>query len=226
MAVHDVDADWQDITAGVGTVNYGSSLPSLILPLGEWSFPVALDWDDRPVISASHAGQGRMVGYGHEGMVGKQGGGNETTLSLNAIEWACGGVNKVVGVQVDYDHFEDELQAEGFTVISNAWPSDLTGMDCFMGEFWNSYSNAENAGLEAFMLSGGGVILGGHSWYWSYSNDDVAHDYSGNKLIDTTGLFVSSSTGSATSDLQGSPPSPFNQLRPALAGLEDLHGKQ
>ena len=98
LAVHDVDADWQDITAGVGTVNYGSSLPSLILPLGEWSFPVALDWDDRPVISASHAGQGRMVGYGHEGMVGKQGGGNETTLSLNAIEWACGGVNKVVGV--------------------------------------------------------------------------------------------------------------------------------
>ena len=167
-----------------------------------------------------------MVGYGHEGMVGKQGGGNETTLSLNAIEWACGGINKVVGVQVDYDHFEDELQAEGFTVISNAWPSDLTGMDCFMGEFWNSYSNAENAGLEAFMLSGGGVILGGHSWYWSYSNDDVAHDYSGNKIIDTTGLFVSSSTGSATSDLQGSPPSPFNQLRPALAGLEDLHGKQ
>ena len=65
----------------------------------------------------------------------------------------AGGVNKVVGVQVDYDHFEDELQAEGFTVISNAWPSDLTGMDCFMGEFWNSYSNAENAGLEAFMLS-------------------------------------------------------------------------
>ena len=32
-------------------------------------------------------------------------------------------------------------------------------MDCFMGEFWNSYSNAENAGLEAFMLSGGGGFL-------------------------------------------------------------------
>ena len=220
LAVHDVDADWQDITAGVGTVNYGSSLPSLILPLGEWSFPVALDWDDRPIVSASHTGLGRMVGYGHESMVGKQGGSNETTLSLNAIQWACGGVNKVVGVQVDYDHFEDELQAEGFTVISNAWPSDLTGMDCFMGEFWNSYSDAENAGLEAFMLSGGGVVLGGHSWYWSYSNDDVAHDYSGNKIIDATGLYVSSSTGSAASDLQGSPPSTFNQLRPALEGLE------
>ena len=220
LAVHDVDADWQDITTGVGTVDYGSSLPSLILPLGEWSFPIALDWDDRPIISASHAGQGRMVGYGHEGMVARQGSGNETTLSLNAIAWACGGINKVVGVQVDYDHFEDELQAEGFTVISNAWPSDLTDMDCFIGEFWNSYSDAENAGLEAFMLSGGGVVLGGHSWYWSYSNNDVAHDYSGNKIIDTTGLFVSSSTGSATSDLQGSPPSPFNQLRPALEGLE------
>ena len=38
---------------------------------------------DRPIISASHAGQGRMVGYGHEGMVARQSGGNETTLSLN-----------------------------------------------------------------------------------------------------------------------------------------------
>ena len=23
--------------------------------------------------------------------------------------------------------------------------------------------------------------MGGHSWYWSYSNDDVAHNYPGNE---------------------------------------------
>ena len=34
LAVHDVDADWQDITAGL-ELDYGSSLPSLILPLGK-----------------------------------------------------------------------------------------------------------------------------------------------------------------------------------------------
>ena len=220
LAIHDVEADWQDIVAGVGTLNYGSSWPSLILPLGKWSFPVALDWDDRPIISASHAGQGRVVGYGHESMVAKQGGTNETTLSLNAIEWACGGTSKTVGVQVDYDHFEDELQAEGYTVVANAWPSDLAGLDCFIGDFWNSYSEVENTALEAFITAGGGVVLGGHSWYWSYSNDDVAHDYPGNKLVDTTGLFVSSSSGSVALDLTGSPPSSFHQLRPALAGLE------
>mgnify|MGYP002847685942 CR=1 FL=1 len=220
IAVHDLDADWRDISAGVGTLDYGSSWPSLILPLGEWSFPVAIDWNDRPIVSASHSGKGRIVGYGHEGMVAQQSGGNETTLSSNAIKWACGGTNKVVGVQIDYDHFEDELSAEGYSVHSNAWPSDLSSFDCFIGDFWNSYSDAENLALETFISEGGGVVLGGHSWYWSYSNSDVAHQYSGNKIVETTGLFVSSSSGSVSLDLRGDPPSEFHRTHSALEAVE------
>ncbi len=220
IAVHDLDADWREISAGVGTLDYGSSWPSLILPLGEWSFPVAIDWNNRPIVSASHSGKGRIVGYGHESMVAKQSGGNETAFSLNVIKWACGGTNKVVGVQVDYDHFEDELSAEGYSVQSNAWPSDLSSFDCFIGDFWNSYSDAENTALENFITAGGGVVLGGHSWYWSYSNSDVAHQYPGNKIVGTTGLFVSSSSGSVSLDLRGEPHSEFHRTRNALEAVE------
>ena len=37
--------------------------------------------------------------------------------------------------------------------------------------------------------------MGGHAWYWSYSNSDVAHNYPGNKIAKTTGLFVSQAWG-------------------------------
>ena len=33
---------------------------------------------------------------------------------------------------------------------------------------------------------GGGMVMGGHAWYWSYSNSDVAHNYPGNKIVGTT----------------------------------------
>ncbi len=220
IAVHDLDADWLDLVDGVGTLDYGSSWPSLIVPVGRWTFPVGLDWNDRPIISAGHSGKGRVVGYGHEGFVAKQGGSNETTMSLNAIKWACGGTSKTIGVQSDYSHFEDELTVEGYNVISNAWPDDLSSFDCFIGDFWNSYSNTENNNLESFILSGKGAIFGGHAWYWSYSNSDVAHNYPGNKVMNTTGLFVSSSSGSVSLDLTGNPPSANFRLHTALTSVE------
>jgi len=222
LAVHDIDADWNDITSGVGSeiLDYGSAAMSLILPLGEWSFPIAFDAAYRPTVSASHSGKGRVIGYGHENMVADQNGGAENTLSLNAILWVCGGNNKTIGVQVDYDHFEDELADEGFTVISDAWPSDLTSMDCFIGDFWNSYSVSENTVLEAFISSGGGVVLGGHSWYWAYSNSDVAGQYPGNLILNTTGLFVSPETRQGGTRLTNNPPSLYHRFHASLTEFE------
>ena len=123
LAVHDLDADWRDITADVGTVDYGGSYLSLILPLGEWAFPIGIDSSDRPLFSAAHAGFGRIVGYGHEGLVAHGGGGNETQLSLNAIEWVCGGTDKSVALESSFNHFEDDLEAEGYTCLLYTSPS-------------------------------------------------------------------------------------------------------
>ena len=32
----------------------------------------------------------------------------------------------------------------------------------------------------------GGLVLGGHAWYWAYSNTDASHNYPGNKIAPTT----------------------------------------
>ena len=43
--------------------------------------------------------------------------------------------------------------------------------------------------------------MGGHAWYWSYSNSDVAHNYPAIRLQKPQGLFVSQAWGYNTVNL-------------------------
>ncbi len=205
IAVHDLTADQDDLRHGMGNTNWGG-WPSPILPIGEWAFPVGFTQsgygDTIPVISASHVGRGKMLGYGHESWVDGAGP-KETAFSLQAVEWVCG-ENADVGLAygAGYDDFEDELQGEGHTVHLSVTPDDLSGIDCLLDEFWNGHDDADNQNLVDFMLAGGGLIMGGHAWYWSYSNSDVSHNYPGNKIAKTTGLFVSHAWGSNNVDFR------------------------
>ena len=186
FAIHDLDADYDELTIRpVGSVSYGGAYPSLILPFGDWAFPVGLDGLDRPTVSASHAGQGRIVGFGHEAMV-SQTSGAHGNLSLNTLDWVCDGSQRV-GLESSFNGWSDTLLSEGYSVIASATPADLHNLDCFVTEFWNSYSDAENTQIENWLTDGGGMLMGGHAWYWSYSNSDGPHNYPGNKIAKTTG---------------------------------------
>ena len=208
IAVHDLEADQSDLLRGMGQTNWGG-WPSPVLPIGEWAFPLGFTEEGYgstiPVISASHVGRGRMLGYGHESWVDGAGV-METEFSLRAVEWVCG-QNADVGLAygAGYDDFEDELQAEGHTVHLSVTPADLSGIDCLLDEFWNGHDDSDNHNLVDFMLAGGGLIMGGHAWYWSYSNSDVAHNYPGNKIAKTTGLFISHAWGYNDIDLSDFP---------------------
>ncbi|MFL2493931.1 MAG: M60 family metallopeptidase [Candidatus Thalassarchaeum sp.] len=217
IAVHDLQADQSDLLRGMGETNWGG-WPSPILPIGEWAFPIGFTQSgygqDIPVISASHIGRGKMLGYGHEGWVDGSGAA-ETAFALRAVEWVCGeNANVGLAYGAGFDDFEDELQGEGHTVHLSATPSDLSGLDCLLDEFWNGHDDQDNQNLIDFMLEGGGLIMGGHAWYWSYSNSDVAHNYPGNKIAKTTGLFISDAWGYNNVDLSDIP---HNFTRPHTA---------
>ena len=205
IAVHDLAADQSDLLRGMGQTNWGG-WPSPVLPIGQWAFPGGFAEEGYgstiPVISGSHVGRGKMLGYGHESWVDGAGV-KETEFSLRAVEWVCG-ENADVGLAygAGYDDFEDELQGEGHTVHLSVTPADLSGIDCLLDEFWNGHDDQDNLNLIDFMLDGGGLIMGGHAWYWSYSNSDVSHNYPGNKIAKTTGLFVSHAWGYNTVDFR------------------------
>ena len=199
IAVHDLAADQSELLRGMGQTSWGG-WPSPILPIGEWSFPVAFAeggyTSEIPVISASHVGKGRMLGYGHESWVYGSGGDEETTFALKAVEWTCG-ANAVIGLAygAGFDDFQDDLESRGHTVQNSVSPDNLSGLDCLLDEFWNGHDDEDNQHIVSFLMGGGGVIMGGHAWYWSYSNTDVSHNYPGNKIAKETGLFVSSAWG-------------------------------
>ena len=208
IAVHDLRADQSDLLRDMGETNW-VGWPSPILPIGEWAFPLGFTQEGYgstiPVISGSHVGRGKMLGYGHESWVDGAGEA-ETEFSLRAVEWVCG-ENADVGLAygAGYDDFEDELKSEGHTVHLSVTPADLSGIDCLLDEFWNGHDDQDNQNLIDFMLEGGGLIMGGHAWYWSYSNSDVAHNYPGNKIAKISGLFVSHAWGYNDVDLSDIP---------------------
>jgi hypothetical protein len=220
FAIHDLDADHDELTRRpVGSVNYGGSYPSLILAFGEWAFPVGMDSLNRSTVSASHAGQGRVVGSGHETM-SVQSTGAHGNLSLNGLDWVCDGRQRV-GLHSSFNGWQDTLLAEGYSVITSATPADLSNLDCFVTKFWNSYSDVENAQIEQWLTAGGGLVMGGHAWYWSYSNSDVAHNYPGNKIAKTTGLLVSSKNIYTTTEVPDESWGPTHRLYGALPLLEE-----
>ena len=89
MAVHDLSADQDDLLRGWGRQTGG--WPSPILPIGEWAFPVAFSegvTSQIPVISASHVGKGKMLGYGHESL--STAAAESETAFPSGAEWVCG----------------------------------------------------------------------------------------------------------------------------------------
>lgn len=220
FAVHDLDADHAALTSRpVGQVDFGGAWPSILLPIGEWAFSLGLDWDDRAISAASHVEKGRMVGYGHETMVARTGDDGRANLSLNALDWVCDGRTRV-GLEGSFNGWKDTLLAEGYSVTESATPADLSNLDCFVTEFWNAYSDAENAQIESWLTAGGGMVMGGHAWYWSYSNSDAPNNYPGNRIARTTGIMVSTSSGSSTFDVPTSAWGDHYRLHGALPLIE------
>ena len=190
IAIHDLRSDQNELLYDLEDADWGG-WSSLILPIGKWSFPVGRDSEDNTVISAGHVGRGKIVGYGHESWVDQ-----DHEFTLRAVEWACGQSASVgLSYGAGFDDWEDDLRAAGHDVHVSVTPDDLSEINCLIDEFWNGHNDDDNIAIENFLLEGGGLIMGGHSWYWSYSNSDVPHNYPGNKISKTTGLLVSNSLG-------------------------------
>ena len=191
ISVIDVEQDQSDLTAGLGVVDY-PGYASPILPVGDYAFPIAVAGPEKiPVISGAHVGKGKIIGYGHESWVDLDSNQTALTFALRAVQWACGpDANVGLAVGAGFDAFSDELESEGHDPTS-AHPDDLTGLDCLIAEFWNGYDETDDQKIIQFLEDGGGLIMGGHSWYWSYSNDDPAHNFPGNRISEATGLLVS-----------------------------------
>ncbi|KAM4688882.1 LOW QUALITY PROTEIN: TRPM8 channel-associated factor homolog [Discoglossus pictus] len=165
----------------------GKAVPSELLLHGILAFPVGLSDNNQCFLAAAYFGKGRVVVATHESYLWSQ---KLKPFLLNAISWLLMGTNKQIGVNMNVENLFQLLQQERFNCkVTNLTP-DL-GVYCC-----NSYSDHESNSLHEFVAEGGGLLIGGHAWYWSYGNSDleVLSSYPGNRILNKFGISILKTT--------------------------------
>ncbi|KAM4693132.1 TRPM8 channel-associated factor homolog [Discoglossus pictus] len=163
-----------------------SSTASSLLLHGSNAFPLGQTDGFYTFAAGALYGKGRVVVLGHEAYLNFP---NLQSFIRNVLKWLDNGRNGVVGVHSGISAFNkyiSELNIPG--IISN-----VTSMDPSLSVFCcNSYVEQDTAKILQFVAEGGGLLVGGHAWYWSYANShkNLMTDYNGNKLLNATGISI------------------------------------
>ncbi|KAG8440151.1 hypothetical protein GDO86_006087 [Hymenochirus boettgeri] len=187
-AEFDFSSDLKHLLEGVSMLDIsGQSIFSDLLLHGALSFPVGISDKNQCFVGAAYYGKGRVVVVTHEGYLFKP---ESKTLILNAISWLDIGQKRNIGVHSNLNCLADILQKEN---ISSRVTNLVPGLSVYCCQ---SYSDNEADAIHQFVAEGGGLLIGGHAWYWSYQNSDcnVFTHYPGNKILNKFGISILSTT--------------------------------
>uniref|UniRef100_A0A6I8PW14 TRPM8 channel-associated factor 2 n=1 Tax=Xenopus tropicalis TaxID=8364 RepID=A0A6I8PW14_XENTR len=161
----------------------GSNIPSDLLLHGALSFPIGLSENKQCFLGATYYGKGRVVVATHESYLSKP---ELKTLMLKVISWLDINQNRRIGVHKNLGSFAELLKGENIPCNVSSLVSDLSVYCC------KSYSDAEAKAIHQFVAEGGGLLIAGHAWYWSYQNSDldVLTHYPGNKILNKFGISI------------------------------------
>ncbi|XP_069836111.1 TRPM8 channel-associated factor homolog [Dendropsophus ebraccatus] len=182
--VDDVDfsVDLNQLLKGVSTLDIsGGSIASELLLHGPLTFPVGMTDKHQCFFAAAYYGRGRVVVGTHEAFLSKQ---ELKFFILNSIMWLDAGRNGRIGVHNSLRRLTSMLQGEGISCAISEVSSEFSVYCC------NSYSDAQAEKIQQFVAEGGGLLIGGHAWYWAYSNPNVLTQYPGNKILNKFGISI------------------------------------
>lgn len=94
------------------------------------------------------------------------------TFWTNALHWLDQGRQGVVGVQ---DAELKILSMSGLKCKNTNFSGDLSVFVC------TAYRDGPAKEIQDFVAEGGGLLIGGHAWYWTYSHarENLMTDFSG-----------------------------------------------
>ncbi|KAM9732880.1 TRPM8 channel-associated factor homolog [Menidia menidia] len=172
------EEDLKFLLEGISEFNLqGDFAASDILVHGPLAFPIGATEDERVFLAGSYYGCGRVIVVSHEILLNL-----ETIGSFwkNAIHWLDQGRNGVIGFE------------PGMKILSNLdlkcektkFRKDLSVFVC------KAYSDKHAEEIKHFVAEGGGLLLGGHAWYWAstHSGQNPLTEFSGNKILNKMGL--------------------------------------
>ncbi|XP_070761989.1 TRPM8 channel-associated factor homolog [Enoplosus armatus] len=154
---------------------------SEVLVHGPLAFPIGTTKDGRAFLAGAYFGLGRVVVITHEGLL------RQETLAPfwnNAIRWLDQSRNGVIGVVPNLDHAFNLFSKSQFNCKKSNFREDLSVFVC------TAYSDEHVEEIHNFVAEGGGLLIGGHSWYWvqTHHGQNPMTDFSGNKILNKMGL--------------------------------------
>ncbi|XP_068601963.1 TRPM8 channel-associated factor homolog [Brachionichthys hirsutus] len=182
----DFEDDLQFLLEGVSEFDlHGGILASEVLVHGPLAFPIGTTDDGRAFLAGGYYGQGRVIVVAHEGLLSRE---VMAPFWINAIRWLDEGRQGVVGVAPD--NVIPILSRSGLTCKKSGLNKDLSVFVC------TAYGDKPAKKIEEFVAEGGGLLIGGHAWYWaqSHSGQNLITDFGGNKILNKMGLSLLAST--------------------------------
>ncbi|GAA6226242.1 TRPM8 channel-associated factor homolog isoform X1 [Lates japonicus] len=155
----------------------GDLVASEILVHGPLAFPIGTTEDGRPFLAGTYYGKGRVIVVSHEHLLQKK-----TLASFwnNALNWLDQGRKGVVGVVPSLDVFP----MSGLQCEKTEFRKDLSVFVC------TAYSDDYAEEIQDFVAEGGGLLIGGHAWYWAqtHGGENPLTEFSGNRILNKMGL--------------------------------------
>ncbi|XP_073718850.1 TRPM8 channel-associated factor homolog [Misgurnus anguillicaudatus] len=183
----DFKNDLEFLLKGVPQFDIQGSLASQLTVHGTLAFPIAVTPTGQTFIAGAYYGQGRVIVVTHEGFLGRE---SLSTFLINAINWLDEGRKGVIGIIPGLTGAQKILSKSGLNCQFTDLKKDLSVYVC------KSYSDAESEKIQEFVAEGGGLLIGGHAWYWAYENPGRKRmtEYPGNCILNKMGLCILGST--------------------------------
>ncbi|XP_068452057.1 TRPM8 channel-associated factor homolog [Clinocottus analis] len=176
----DFEDDLQFLLQGISEFDLqGGMLASEVLVHGPLAFPIGTTTGGQPFLAGTYYGQGRVIVVTHEGVLGREA---LAPFWKNALHWLDEGRQGVVGVAPNVAF--DILNKSGLRCEKTNFREDLSVFVC------TAYSDDHKEEIQQFVAEGGGLLIGGHAWYWAQSHpgENEVTDFPGNKILNTMGL--------------------------------------
>ncbi|XP_004714045.1 TRPM8 channel-associated factor 2 isoform X1 [Echinops telfairi] len=181
----DFSGDQQALLEGLLELDIRTGgVPSQLLVHGALAFPVGLDPNLGCFLAAAHYGRGRVVLAAHEGLLcaPKMG-----PFLLNAMRWLSRDQSGKVGVNTDLKNLCPLLSAGGLACSLESRLSGEMSVYCC-----KAYGGQEPRELQEFVAEGGGLLIGGQSWWWAsqHPGRSALASFPGNLILNTMGLSI------------------------------------
>ncbi|XP_047248655.1 TRPM8 channel-associated factor homolog isoform X2 [Girardinichthys multiradiatus] len=187
----DFEDDLQFLLHGVSELAIpNGSLASEVLVHGPLSFPIATAGGGPAFLAGAYYGQGRVIVAGHEGVLSAE---ENASFWKNALHWLDEGRRGIVGVGLN----------NGIKIATDSGlEMEKTGFKKDLSVFVSpSNPNEHWEEIQNFVAEGGGLLIGGHAWYWaqSHGGKNPMTDFGGNKILNRMGLSLLKTTINAGS---------------------------